>query len=99
VIGRTPDNDLQIESRFVSRHHCQITTETGECSVEDLNSTNGIVVQGRRVRRHALRDGDIITIGKHDLVYVDERTEAGRAATPGQASGEDPNVHGETQVL
>src|SRR5690606_6449363 len=43
-IGRTPENDLQIDSRFVSRHHCQIITRADICVVEDLNSTNGIVV-------------------------------------------------------
>ncbi|MEO8314137.1 MAG: AAA family ATPase, partial [Pseudomonadota bacterium] len=76
IIGRTPDNDLQIDSRFVSRHHCQIITKTDGCVVEDLNSTNGIVVKAKRVRRHSLNDGDVITIGKHDLLYLDER--AGR---------------------
>jgi general secretion pathway protein A len=73
IIGRTVDNDLQIDSRFVSRHHCQIITKTSSCMVEDLNSTNGIVVKSRRVRRHNLNDGDVITIGRHDLIYIDER--------------------------
>ncbi|MET0280995.1 MAG: AAA family ATPase [Steroidobacteraceae bacterium] len=96
VIGRTPDNDLQIESRFVSRHHCQIITKPTGCSVEDLNSTNGIVVHAKRVRQHHLRDGDVITIGKHDLVYIDERGLGGSQAPV--AAGEDPS-HGETHVL
>jgi pSer/pThr/pTyr-binding forkhead associated (FHA) protein len=77
VIGRTPDNDLQIDSRFVSRHHCQIVTKPGSCVIEDLNSTNGIVVKSERVRSHNLNDGDIVTIGKHDLVYIDERRRTG----------------------
>lgn len=103
VIGRTPDNDLQIDSRFVSRHHCQIISKNDGCVVEDLNSTNGIVVKAKRVRRHSLNDGDVITIGKHDLLYVDER--AGRSGNTGGrptlASGnieEDPD-HGKTQVV
>lgn len=75
IVGRTPDNDLQIDSRFVSRHHCQIITRTDTCVVEDLNSTNGIVVKSRRVRRHNLNDGDVITIGRHDLIYLDQRAE------------------------
>jgi general secretion pathway protein A len=75
IIGRTPDNDLQIDSRFVSRHHCQIITRADTCVVEDLNSTNGIVVKSRRVRRHNLNDGDVITIGRHDLIYIDQRNE------------------------
>src|SRR6185312_4994821 len=56
IVGRTADNDLQIDSRFVSRHHCQITTSANSCVVEDLNSTNGIYVKSRRVRRHYLND-------------------------------------------
>lgn len=73
IVGRTPDNDLQIDSRFVSRHHCQITTSANSSVIEDLNSTNGIYVKSRRVRRHYLNDGDVVLVGKHELIYVDER--------------------------
>jgi hypothetical protein len=73
VIGRTPDNDLQIDSKFISRHHCQLVTGSdGLTVVEDLNSTNGILVRGKRVRRHTLRDGDVVVIGQHEFLYVDE---------------------------
>jgi len=75
VVGRTPDNDLQIDSKFISRHHCQIITGSdGVTVVEDLNSTNGMVVRGKRVRRHTLRDGDVITMGQHEMLYVDENS-------------------------
>ena len=74
VIGRTPDNDLQIDSRFVSRHHCQILTTREGCVIEDLNSTNGILIKSKRVRHRNLNDGDVITIGHHELLYIDERT-------------------------
>ena len=73
IMGRTSDNDLQIESRFVSRHHAQIISTQHACVIEDLNSTNGIYVERRRVRRHSLNNGDIVQIGKHELTYVDER--------------------------
>jgi general secretion pathway protein A len=73
IVGRTADNDVQIDSRFVSRHHCQIIATGQGCVVEDLNSTNGIHVQGKRVRRHNLNDGDVVVIGKHEIMYVDER--------------------------
>ena len=74
IIGRTPDNDVQIDSRFISRHHCQIITTLNSCVVEDLNSTNGIYVKSNRVRRHYLNDGDVVLVGKHELIYVDERS-------------------------
>jgi type II secretory pathway predicted ATPase ExeA/pSer/pThr/pTyr-binding forkhead associated (FHA) protein len=73
IVGRTPDNDLQVDSRFVSRHHCQIVTSANSCVIEDLNSTNGIYVKSKRVRRHYLNDGDVVVLGKHELIYVDER--------------------------
>jgi pSer/pThr/pTyr-binding forkhead associated (FHA) protein len=103
VVGRTPDNDLQIDSRFVSRHHCQVITKVNACIVEDLNSTNGIVVKSKRVRRHNLNDGDVITIGKHDLIYVDERNlrtgHTGKHATSTTEAASDDEGHGETQVI
>jgi type II secretory pathway predicted ATPase ExeA len=73
VIGRTPDNDLQIDSKFISRHHCQLVTGSdGVTVIEDLNSTNGIMLREKRVRRHTLRDGDVIGVGQHEILYVDE---------------------------
>jgi general secretion pathway protein A len=86
VVGRTADNDLQIDSRFVSRHHCQVVTTADNSMVEDLNSTNGILVKSRRVRRHNLNDGDVITIGKHDLIYQDLRGERSTATGDHSAS-------------
>jgi general secretion pathway protein A len=73
IVGRTPDNDVQIDSRFISRHHCQVITTAHSCVIEDLNSTNGIYVKSNRVRRHHLNDGDVVLVGKHELIYVDER--------------------------
>src|SRR3984885_8574828 len=74
VIGRTSDNDIQIDSKFISRHHCQIVTQADACLIEDLNSTNGIFVQSKRVRRHNLNDGDVVQVGQHEIMYIDERT-------------------------
>jgi general secretion pathway protein A len=74
VIGRTADNDLQIDSKFISRHHCQIVTQSDSCLIEDLNSTNGIYVQSKRVRRHNLNDGDVVQVGQHEIMYIDERS-------------------------
>ena len=87
IIGRTPDNDVQIDSRFISRHHCQVITTPHSCHIEDLNSTNGIYVKSARVRRHHLNDGDVVLIGKHELIYVDERAARGRGAFADPASG------------
>ena len=62
-IGRTPDNDLQIDTKFVSRHHAVVLAGHVHTIVEDLNSTNGVLVNGQRVTRHSLKDGDAIVVG------------------------------------
>jgi general secretion pathway protein A len=86
IIGRTSANDLQIESRFVSRHHCQIVTTAHNCVIEDLNSTNGIFMHSKRVRYHNLNDGDVVMIGQHELLYIDERAQHRPQGEPHAAS-------------
>ena len=80
IIGRTPDNDLQIDSKYISRHHAQIVTSMSTSVVEDLNSTNGIYVRAKRVRRRILNDGDVVHIGQHEIMYFDERMSRSRAS-------------------
>lgn len=81
IIGRTTDNDLQIDSKYISRHHAQIITTVHSCVLEDLNSTNGIHVRSKRVRRRMLNDGDVVQIGQHEIMYFDERLSRTRVPT------------------
>jgi chromosome segregation ATPase len=62
-IGRTPDNDVQIEATCVSRRHAVILAGSRHTVIEDLHSTNGILVNGKRVTRQLLKDGDDVLIG------------------------------------
>jgi type II secretory pathway predicted ATPase ExeA len=80
IIGRTTDNDLQIRSKFISRHHAQIITTAQTSVIEDLNSTNGIFVRSRRVKHHDLVEGDVVQIGEHKLLYHDLRGQHLRTA-------------------
>jgi general secretion pathway protein A len=89
LIGRTTANDLQIDSRFISRHHCQIISSQKASVLEDLNSTNGILIRGNRVRHHNLNDGDVITLGEHELQYIDERAHS-RSAREAADTGRHP---------
>ena len=91
IIGRTENNDLRVESKFISRHHCQIVTNADYSVLEDLNSTNGVYVKSKRVRRHHLNDGDVIVLGKHEIMYVDERSTRSRQGQepPAQAAQAD----------
>jgi general secretion pathway protein A len=96
IVGRTTDNDVQIDSRFVSRHHCQVITTPHACVIEDLNSTNGIYVKSKRVRRHYLNDGDVVQLGKHELIYIDERLPRVRAPFVETVPGVPPEPISET---
>lgn len=73
IIGRTTDNDLQIRSQFISRHHAQIITSRDRSVIEDLNSTNGVFIDSKRVKQHVLREGDVLQLGEHRLIYRDMR--------------------------
>lgn len=72
TIGRKPDNDIQIDNLAVSGKHALIITILDDSFLEDLGSTNGTYVNGKLVKKHALKDGDVIAIGKHELKYVNE---------------------------
>jgi chromosome segregation ATPase len=62
-IGRAPGCELHIDSSSVSRHHALVLTNSRDIIIEDLHSTNGVLVNGRKVTRQLLTDGDILTIG------------------------------------
>ncbi|TQN40691.1 pSer/pThr/pTyr-binding forkhead associated (FHA) protein [Blastococcus colisei] len=69
VIGRGTEADIRLPDTGVSRKHVDVVLDGGTATVEDLGSTNGTLVNGRRVSRHALSDGDVIRIGHSVLVY------------------------------
>jgi len=73
IVGRSPDNEIFIKSKFVSRHHAQIVSDDDGCVIEDLNSTNGVFLGERQVKKYRLRDGDVVSLGVHELVYHDLR--------------------------
>ncbi len=73
VVGRSPDNEIYIKSKFISRHHAQLISDDFGCTIEDLSSTNGILIGEDRVIKYLLKDGDVISLGMHELVYTDLR--------------------------
>jgi hypothetical protein len=70
TIGRTPDNDLRIDAEYISRHHAVVLVSANGAVLEDLNSTNGVFVNGARISRRQLSEGDLVTIGKTGFRYV-----------------------------
>ena len=72
LIGRKPENDVQVDNLAVSGQHAAIITILNDSFLEDLDSTNGTFVNGKLIKKHALKHGDVVTIGKHELKYVNE---------------------------
>ena len=68
-IGRTNDNDIVLENRGVSRKHALIEFNNSAAVVIDNESLNGTFVNNRKISEEVLRDDDVITIGKYNLVY------------------------------
>ena len=95
TIGRRADNDICLPNLAVSGEHAVVVTILADSFLEDLNSTNGTLVNGNPVGKHFLRDRDQIDIGRHKLVYcvdddaaVDAEVLAGMARISARDFGE-----------
>jgi len=76
-IGRKAENDVEVDNLAVSGKHALIVTILDDSFLEDLGSTNGTYVNGKLIReKHALSNGDVIGIGKHELSYISEHATA-----------------------
>ncbi len=73
-IGREPGNDVRLADLTVSREHARVWTESGvHFKIEDLNSTNGVLINGHRISAPTLlTDGDEIKVGAYELTFSDE---------------------------
>ena len=81
-IGRAAGCELQIDSSSVSRHHALLLVGPRETVIEDLNSTNGVLVNGRKVTRQVLTDGDSLTFGETKFRYFVRPPQREPAAKP-----------------
>lgn len=79
TVGRHEDNDLCIDDLTVSGRHANIVTVFGSTYVEDLGSTNGTYVNGKKVKTHTLHNGDVLTIGHYQLLFQGETAPNPRA--------------------
>ncbi|RME23243.1 MAG: FHA domain-containing protein, partial [Deltaproteobacteria bacterium] len=78
VIGRSSDMDMVLVEDMVSRKHAKISTTSGKIILQDLGSTNGTFVNGEKIRRARLKEGDRILIGTSILKLVAMEPEPGR---------------------
>jgi len=72
VLGRSRDCDIQLADPNVSRRHAELRQEGSAYWIVDLDSTNGLEVNGRRVKRAQLSDGDTFTLGSTDVRFSRE---------------------------
>jgi pSer/pThr/pTyr-binding forkhead associated (FHA) protein len=71
-IGRRPGSDIMLDNMAVSGNHASIFTVGDDSFVQDLNSTNGTFVNNKRISKHHLENGDVVSIGSHSLGYINE---------------------------
>ena len=79
TIGRKPDNDIHIDNLAVSGNHAKVLTILNDSFIEDLNSTNGTYINGEKITKHALQNGESVVIGKHELKYENASAESGES--------------------
>ena len=70
TIGRSPGAEFIVDAALVSRLHCQLTAGAAELEVVDMESTNGTFVNGARVTRASLKEGDRLGVGRVELVVT-----------------------------
>ncbi len=71
TVGRIADIDIRIASKYVSRRHAEILCTDNGTFIRDLDSTNGLTVRGDRICEYRLKDRDVVSLGKFDLVFTD----------------------------
>jgi pSer/pThr/pTyr-binding forkhead associated (FHA) protein len=76
IIGREPSSDVQIDNIAISREHACIVKGPNDCFIEDMNSKNGIFINGKKINKKFLKTNDEITIGKYSLQIVLEEDPA-----------------------
>ena len=69
-IGADEENSLCLKDEYISTRHCDITNRDNRWYINDQDSTNGVFVNGERIRECVLKDGDIIQLGGCSLIYV-----------------------------
>lgn len=70
TIGRKPHNDIQIDNLAISGEHAAVVTILNDSFLEDMNSTNGTLVNGQTIKKHFLRNNDVVELGKYKLKYM-----------------------------
>jgi pSer/pThr/pTyr-binding forkhead associated (FHA) protein len=81
LIGRRPECDIRVDDETVSGKHALVTVDASvymegllDVHIEDQGSTNGTTVNGKAIKRHMLKHGEVAKVGSHEFTLVDEST-------------------------
>jgi hypothetical protein len=99
MVGRYGDVDLILAEDMVSRQHARISLEDGRIIIEDLGSTNGTFVNGEKIRKEVLKEGDRILIGTNILKVVSVDPGAPNASKPGAEIAQPMSVFEQTRAV
>ena len=95
TLGRRPRNDIVIEHLAISGDHAVLHWRDGAVELEDLDSTNGSFINGKRVQRQRLASGDLLEMGKHQVRFLhtdgdgDGNAEGSRSSAPNASRSPD----------
>lgn len=107
TIGRKPHNDIQIDNLAISGEHAVIVAILNDAFLEDLNSTNGTYVNGQSIKKHVLKDNDVVELGKYRLKFLKDAVDPALSSSFGKALemspdaariGNAPRAHTDTMV-
>jgi len=106
-IGRKAHNDIQIDNLAISGEHAVIVAILNDAFLEDLNSTNGTYVNGQSIKKHVLKDNDVVELGKYRIKFLKDAVDVGVTSSFGKESvpgaevgklGVNSRTHTETMV-
>ncbi len=92
--GRSADNDIVVTDSSASRNHAELIRVNDSFVIKDLNSSNGILVNGKKVKEHYLVSGDVFSIGNHEYMYAEKDVEELRLNEPSQSKSPERTIPG-----
>jgi hypothetical protein len=98
-IGRRPDNNIVLDDKFVSASHAVVGFDADRHYVEDLKSSNGTLLNGAPVQRAPLKDGDVLTVGTHEIRFVEQAAKPIPLPGAPPATAIDPSATAEAELL
>ena len=92
--GRSADSDIVVTDSSASRNHAELVRVNDSFVIKDLNSSNGVFVNGKKIKEHYLASGDIFSIGNHEYMYMEKESTEARMSEPTPSRNPEGTVPG-----